>query len=63
MKTLPYDYFRCKPINPDSNCKNCKRWSDMQGQTANPHGQSYCTTENSSSEACSYIPISLMEKR
>jgi len=62
MVTLPFDYSRCEPELPDSHCKNCRRWFHHPEQVNNPHGQSVVSVESSSSEACVYTPISLLER-
>ena len=62
MRTLPYDYTRCKPIKPDGFCKNCKRWWDHPEQKNNPFGQSAVTVNDSRDEACMYVPVSLEKK-
>ena len=62
MRTLPYDYSRCIPEQPDTHCKNCKRWTDQPGQTF-AESQSFILVANSKSESCSYIPISLLKER
>lgn len=62
MRPLPFDHPRCIPVEPDSHCKNCKRWWDHVEQTLCPTGQSSVRTTGSRDEACAYIPISLQEK-
>jgi hypothetical protein len=63
MTPLPWDYFRCKPDQPDSFCCNCKRWADHPEQTHNPYGQSFVSVTDSRNEACDYIPISFLEDK
>lgn len=56
MRTLPYDYARCKPTEPDSKCKNCLRWADLPQQTWGPR-TAFFVANNSTDEHCSYTPI------
>lgn len=61
MTPLPFDCCRCRPQEPDHNCRNCKRWADHPEQTWGPRTASVATT-GSRDEACMYVPISLLEK-
>lgn len=58
MTPLPFDYTRCRPQEPDDNCRNCRRWADHPQQTHNQHGQAYVVTKNSRNMACTHMPIS-----
>ena len=33
---LPYDYARCDPDRPSSDCENCKRYVNQPDQTWGP---------------------------
>jgi hypothetical protein len=59
--SLSWDYFRCKPVEPDGKCHNCKRWHDHPDQTFGPQ-TALLTVADSTSEACSHIPISLLKE-
>jgi hypothetical protein len=56
MRTLPYDYARCKPTEPDSHCKKCLRWADLPEQTWGGQTPVFMTT-NSAADGCEYIPV------
>ena len=56
MRTLPYDHHRCRPEQPDSNCRQCLRWADLPAQTWGPRTPS-TSRPNSTDESCAYIPI------
>ena len=58
---LPWDYFRCQPIQVDAKCENCKRWYDHPDQELGPR-TAFMQVADSKSEACSHIPISFLEK-
>lgn len=58
MTPLPFDCCRCIPMQPDHNCKNCKRWFHHPKQVNGPRTAVVNTTD-SRDEACMYIPISL----
>lgn len=53
---LPYDYRRCQPDLPDSNCKQCQRWAKHPDQTWGPRTPFY-TCASSGDENCAYIPV------
>ncbi len=53
--TLPFDYHRCRPMEPDSNCKRCLRWSELPDQTWGDRTPVACGRDNSTSEDCSFI--------
>lgn len=57
MRTLPFDFYRCKPELPDANCMNCLRWADMPGQTWGERTPCVHGQENSTTENCGYTPI------
>jgi hypothetical protein len=59
--TLPWDNFRCEPVTPGAKCGNCKRWSSHPDQTFGPR-TAHMQCERPGSEACSHIPISLLEE-
>lgn len=61
MTPLPFDYTRCRPKEPDDNCRNCRRWWDHPQQTHNPYRQSFVVTANSKDPACVCMPVSFME--
>ncbi len=56
MRTLPYDYHRCEPEAPDSNCQKCLRWVDLPGQTWGPRTGIMSGRENSTDKDCTRIP-------
>ena len=51
---LPYDSHRCQPLQPDSYCRQCLRWTGLAGQTAGARTP-FVTRSNSMDEGCSYI--------
>jgi len=59
MTPLSNEYTRCKPANPITKCKNCKRWVDHPEQT---RGNGVVNVKDSKSKACFYIPISFQEE-
>ena len=61
MNTLPLDHARCKPVAPDDNCRNCKRWAELPGQTFGMHPH-FVVTTNSRDRACIQVVISYLER-
>ena len=62
MNQLPFDYARCKPVDPDRNCRNCKRWAELPGQTFSERTCIVVTT-NSRNPACIHITLSELEAK
>lgn len=60
-RPLPWDYFRCQPMQVDAKCQNCKRWTDQEGQETGPR-TAFIQVADSRSEACSYIEISFLKE-
>jgi len=58
---LLFDVCRCDPELPDNFCKNCKRWLSHPNQVTGPRTP-VVIVETSASEACAYMPISLLER-
>lgn len=52
MRTLPLDFYRCAPAEPDSFCRQCLRWAYLPGQTWGLR-----TPIFSPDEECRYYPI------
>jgi hypothetical protein len=61
MRPLMLDVCRCDPELPDNFCRNCKRWLIHPEQVIGPRTP-IVTVETSASEACSYIPVSLLKE-
>jgi hypothetical protein len=59
MTPLSHEYTRCKPVNPNAKCENCRRWLDHPEQT---RGNGVVNVQDSKSKACFHVPISLQEK-
>lgn len=57
MRTLPYDYHRCEPEAPDSNCQKCLRWANLPSQTWGERTATVLGRQNSADHDCSYIAI------
>ena len=55
--TLPLDVTRCKPVQPDSNCRNCKRWAEMPEQTWGEN-TTVIVCANSKDIACVHMALS-----
>lgn len=62
MTALPFDYARCKPVDPDQNCRNCKRWAELPGQTFCEQ-TALVVTINSKDRACIHITLSELEAK
>lgn len=58
---LPWDFCRCQPQQVDEQCKNCRRWTDQEGQTFGPR-TAFVQVPRSKSEACAYLPISFLKE-
>lgn len=56
VNSLPYDFSRCAPETPDSYCRACARYQDVEGQTWGPWTPVMYGFEGSTSESCRYIP-------
>ena len=59
--TLPWDYFRCQPLQVDAKCENCKRWHDHPDQTFGPR-TTHIQVPDSKSASCSHVHISLLKE-
>lgn len=62
MPTLPFDYARCKPVAPDDNCRKCKRWAELPGQTWGERTV-VVVTQHSRDPACIHITLSELEAK
>lgn len=62
MRTLAYDCARCEPLEVDSKCRQCLRWSGLPGQTWGERTAVTIGIKNSSDEHCQHIPIQPSEK-
>jgi hypothetical protein len=61
MRPLLFDVCRCDPELADHYCRNCKRWLHHPEQVVGPRTP-IVSVETSASEACAYIPISLLKE-
>ena len=57
---IPFDVARCDPEHPDHYCHNCKRYLNHSKQQMSQRTP-VVLVETSASEACCYMPISLLE--
>lgn len=55
VNSLPFDFFRCSPYQPDAYCRSCARWDHVEGQTRGERTPVMYGFENSVSESCRYL--------
>lgn len=55
------DVIRCDPEYPDHYCWNCKRFINHPKQVVSERTK-IVSVETSKSEACMYMPVSLLER-
>lgn len=55
VNSLPFDFSRCSPTEPDALCRSCARYCNVEGQTWGGWTPCLMVEGNSLSESCRYI--------
>ena len=56
VRTLPWDYYRCKPAEPTGRCEQCLRWKELPGQDWGPRTP-LVTLYQPEDQGCDFIPL------
>lgn len=56
VNSLPFDFSRCSPTEPDAHCRSCARYCNVEGQTWGGRTPCFLIEGSSTSEGCRYIP-------
>ncbi len=61
VNSLPFDFSRCAPDQPDAYCRACARWEGVEGQTWGGWTPVMIGIKSSSLGSCGYIPATWEE--